>query len=76
MVSNSIKAQHSLDQNPVYPPTLPADLPADSPERDKTATERLIEFAATLKAGGARKEEDLGWRQRPVASTGATSLCS
>ena len=49
------------------PPTLPADLPADSPEREKTATERLIEFAATLKAGGARKEEDLGWRQRPVA---------
>ena len=29
-------------------PTLPADLPADSPEREKTATERLIEFAGTL----------------------------
>ncbi|HZW47725.1 MAG TPA: dihydropteroate synthase, partial [Microvirga sp.] len=47
-------------------PTLPADLPADSPEREKTATERLIEFAGTLKAGGARKEEDQVWRQKPV----------
>ncbi len=47
--------------------TLPPDLPADSPERDKTATERLIEFAGTLKAGGARKEEDQVWRQKPVA---------
>jgi 5-methyltetrahydrofolate--homocysteine methyltransferase len=45
---------------------LPADLPADSPEREKTATERLIEFAGTLKAGGARKEEDQVWRQKPV----------
>ena len=47
-------------------PTLPADLPADSPERGKSATERMIEFAATLKAGGAKKEEDLAWRARPV----------
>jgi 5-methyltetrahydrofolate--homocysteine methyltransferase len=49
------------------PPTLPSDLPADSPERQKTATERLIEFAGSLKAGGARKEEDQVWRQKPVA---------
>ncbi len=48
------------------PPTLPADLPADSPEREKTVTERMIEFAGTLKAGGAKKEEDQVWRQKPV----------
>jgi 5-methyltetrahydrofolate--homocysteine methyltransferase len=49
------------------PPALPADLPADSPERGKTATERMIEFAATLKAGGARREENLDWRGTPEA---------
>ena len=54
--------------------TLPADFPADSPEREKTATERLIEFAGTLKAGGARKEEDLAWRQKPVADRLAHAL--
>ena len=48
------------------PATLPADLPADSPERGKTVTERMIEFAGTLKAGGAKKEEDLVWRQKSV----------
>ena len=48
------------------PATLPADLPADSPEREKTVTERMIEFAGTLKAGGAKKEEDQAWRQKPV----------
>jgi 5-methyltetrahydrofolate--homocysteine methyltransferase len=47
-------------------PTLPADTPADSPERGKSATERLIEYAAGLKGGGARREEDLAWRERPV----------
>ncbi len=31
-------------------------------EAAKSATERMIEFAATLKAGGARKEENLDWR--------------
>nr|MBA3478965.1 methionine synthase [Lautropia sp.] len=55
-------------------PTLPADLPADSPERQKTATERLIEFAGSLKAGGARKEEDQVWRQKPVAERLAHAL--
>jgi 5-methyltetrahydrofolate--homocysteine methyltransferase len=35
-------------------------------EAGKTATERMIEFAATLKAGGARKEESLEWRAEPV----------
>jgi 5-methyltetrahydrofolate--homocysteine methyltransferase len=56
------------------PPTLPADLPADSPERGKTPTERMIEFAATLKAGGARREEDLAWRARPVGERLAHAL--
>ena len=49
------------------PPQLPDDLPADSPERGKSATERMIEFAATLKAGGARREENLDWRGTPDA---------
>lgn len=47
-------------------PVFPADLPADSPEREQSPTERLIEFAQTLKAGGARKEADLSWRQATV----------
>ncbi len=55
-------------------PTLPADLPADSPERDKSATERMIEAAAGLKAGGARREENLEWRTRPVAERLAHAL--
>ncbi len=35
-------------------------------ETGKSATERMIEFAATLKAGGAKKEESLEWRAAPV----------
>ncbi len=49
------------------PPTLPPDLPADSPERGKTTTERMIEYAGGLKAGGVRREENLEWREKPVA---------
>ena len=49
------------------PPSLPADLPADSTEHGKSATERMIEFAATLKGGGARREENLDWRGTPEA---------
>ena len=30
------------------------------------ATERMIEFAGTLKAGGAKEEQSLEWRQEPV----------
>ncbi len=48
-----------------------AELDAES---TKTATERMIEFAATLKAGGARKEEDLAWRGEPVEKRLAHSL--
>ena len=33
----------------------------------KTATERMIEFAANLKAGGAKKEDNLDWRGTPEA---------
>ena len=47
-------------------PTFPDDLPADAPEREQDATERLIEFAQTLKAGSAKKEADLSWRNAPV----------
>ncbi len=35
-------------------------------ESAKTATERMIELASTLKAGGARKEENLAWREEPA----------
>ncbi len=48
-------------------PTFAADLPADSPERAKTATERMIEFAATLTGGGRKREENLDWRGTPEA---------
>src|SRR5688572_9064754 len=34
--------------------------------RRPDATERMIEFAGTLKAGGAREEQSLEWRQEPV----------
>ena len=34
--------------------------------RRQDATERMIEFAATLKAGGAQEERTLEWRQEPV----------
>ena len=49
------------------PPSFAADLPADHADREKSATERLIEFAATLKPGGKKAEENLEWRQQPVA---------
>ena len=34
--------------------------------RRPDATERMIEFAGTLKAGGAKEEQNLEWRQEPV----------
>jgi 5-methyltetrahydrofolate--homocysteine methyltransferase len=34
--------------------------------RRPDATERMIEFAATLKAGGAKEEQTLEWREAPV----------
>jgi cobalamin-dependent methionine synthase I len=35
--------------------------------RRDDATERMIEFAATLKAGGKKEEATLEWRSEPVA---------
>ncbi|MEZ5740984.1 MAG: vitamin B12 dependent-methionine synthase activation domain-containing protein [Burkholderiaceae bacterium] len=46
---------------------MPPDTPADSPERAKSATERMIEFAGNLKGEGARKVENLEWRGTPDA---------
>ncbi|MFM8556866.1 MAG: methionine synthase [Betaproteobacteria bacterium] len=43
-------------------------------ERGKSATERMIEFAGTLKAGAARKEENLVWRDEPPARRLAHAL--
>ena len=43
-------------------------------ERGKSATERMIEFAGTLKAGAAKKEETLVWREEPPARRLAHAL--
>jgi 5-methyltetrahydrofolate--homocysteine methyltransferase len=50
------------------------DIPADLLERVEDvifnrrpdATERLIEFAATVSGGARKREQDLGWREEPV----------
>ncbi len=55
-----------LDRKPQLAPGDPDD--------GKSATERMIEFAATLKAGGARKEEDLAWREEPLGKRLAHAL--
>ncbi len=49
-------------------------LPPGDPDQGKGATERMIEFAATLKAGGAKKEESLAWRAEPVEKRLAHAL--
>lgn len=49
-------------------------LPADHPDFGKTATERMIEFAGTLKAGGKKQEENLEWRNQPVEKRLAHAL--
>src|SRR3546814_19546659 len=33
---------------------------------ERSSTERLVELAEVVKGGGARKEEDLAWREQPV----------
>ena len=43
-------------------------------EQAKSATERMIEFAGTLKAGAAKKEENLVWREEPPARRLAHAL--
>ncbi|HEX7650273.1 MAG TPA: methionine synthase [Noviherbaspirillum sp.] len=42
--------------------------------RREDATERMIEFAATLKAGGKKEEQSLEWRQEPVEKRLAHAL--
>jgi 5-methyltetrahydrofolate--homocysteine methyltransferase len=42
--------------------------------RRADATERMIEFAATLKAGGKKEEETLEWRKEPVQKRLAHAL--
>lgn len=42
--------------------------------RRKDATERMIEFAGTLKAGGAKQEQNLEWRNSPVEKRLAHAL--
>ncbi|QJD99356.1 methionine synthase [Massilia forsythiae] len=58
------------------------DLPAELRERVEDvvlnrradATERMIEFAGTLKAGGAKQEQNLAWRDAPVGKRLAHAL--
>ena len=42
--------------------------------RREDATERMIEFAATLKAGGKKEEQSLEWRKEPVEKRLAHAL--
>jgi 5-methyltetrahydrofolate--homocysteine methyltransferase len=42
--------------------------------RREDATERMIEFAATLKAGGKKEEQNLEWRNAPVEKRLAHAL--
>ncbi|MGH8698958.1 MAG: dihydropteroate synthase, partial [Burkholderiales bacterium] len=42
--------------------------------RRPDATERLVKFAAHVKGGGRRAEEDLAWREAPVAQRLAHAL--
>ncbi|MVW62011.1 methionine synthase [Massilia sp. NEAU-DD11] len=42
--------------------------------RRADATERMIEFAGTLKAGGAKQEQNLEWRNAPVGKRLAHAL--
>jgi 5-methyltetrahydrofolate--homocysteine methyltransferase len=42
--------------------------------RREDATERMIEFAGTLKAGGAKQEQNLEWRDAPVGKRLAHAL--
>lgn len=55
-------------------PTFSDDIPLDDPERQKTATERMIELASTLAQGGKKKEENLQWRSDPVEQRLAHAL--
>jgi 5-methyltetrahydrofolate--homocysteine methyltransferase len=50
------------------------NLAPNDPDYGKTATECMIEFAATLKAGGKKQEENLEWRNQPVEKRLAHAL--
>jgi len=49
-------------------------LPPGHPDEGKSATERMIAFAATLGAGGAKEQETLAWRDAPVGKRLAHAL--
>jgi 5-methyltetrahydrofolate--homocysteine methyltransferase len=44
------------------------------PGDERTPTERLVQFADTVKGSGAKKEEDLAWRAQPVEQRLAHAL--
>jgi 5-methyltetrahydrofolate--homocysteine methyltransferase len=44
------------------------------PDDDRSPTERLVQFADTIKGSGAKKEEDLAWRALPVEQRLAHAL--
>ncbi|NYT25783.1 methionine synthase [Alcaligenaceae bacterium] len=44
----------------------PEPLGRSDPADERTPTERLVELAETIKGSGARKEEDLSWREGSV----------
>ena len=44
----------------------PEPLGKTDPADERTSTERLVELAETFKGSGAKKEEDLAWRDQPV----------
>lgn len=41
---------------------------------ERTPTERLVQFADTIRGSGAKKEEDLAWRAKPVEERLAHAL--
>ncbi|QII87011.1 methionine synthase [Bordetella hinzii] len=44
------------------------------PGDERTPTERLVQFADTIRGSGAKKEEDLAWRAKPVEERLAHAL--
>ncbi|MEI2416289.1 methionine synthase [Orrella sp. JC864] len=44
------------------------------PSDERTPTERLVQFAETVKGSGAKREEDLAWREQPVEKRLAHAL--
>src|SRR5690606_10034867 len=46
----------------------PEPLGRTDSDDERSPTERLVQHAETVKGSGAKKEEDLSWRQQPVAA--------